>query len=144
MANVSTQVKETVYKIARWKGVNEAQEGEASLEMGEAAVMRNFRVTAGGALKKRGGSQNVAGLLSGGYTVAVDGDNEQTLFTETGASTLSLTLYPGVSVNDMGALSLTGTPVTVTEANADNYEGYYYKHSNGNIYQFSGIVRSRS
>ena len=96
MARVTTNIAESVYQIKRWRGVNEAQEGEASLEMGEAAVMRNFKVTAGGALQKRGGSVNVAGLLSS-YTAEVDEDSPQVLFTEDGASTLSLTLYPGVS-----------------------------------------------
>lgn len=142
MATVNTNVSESVYQIKQWKGVNEAQEGEASLEMGEAAVMRNFKVTAGGALQKRGGSVNVAGLLNS-YTVEVDEDNPQVLFTENGSSTLSLTMYPGVSANDMGVLELTGTPVTVTEDNADSYEGYYYKHSNGNVYRFEGVARSR-
>lgn len=142
MATVNTNVSESVYQIKQWKGVNEAQEGEASLEMGEAAVMRNFKVTAGGALQKRGGSVNVAGLLNS-YTVEVDEDNPQVLFTENGSSTLSLTMYPGVSANDMGVLELTGTPVTVTEDNADDYEGYYYKHSSGNVYRFEGVARSR-
>lgn len=142
MATVSTNVSESVYQIKRWKGVNEAQEGEASLEMGEAAVMRNFKVTAGGALQKRGGSVNVAGLLNS-YTVNVDEDNPQVLYTEDGSSTLSLTLYPGVSADSMGGLNLTGQPVAVTEANADTYVGYYYQHSNGNIYRFEGVARSR-
>ena len=35
MAKVRTGTRESVYKIERWLGVNEAQEGEASLEMGE-------------------------------------------------------------------------------------------------------------
>ena len=56
MASVNTNVSESVYQIKQWKGVNEAQEGEASLEMGEAAVMRNFKVTAGGALGQRSGT----------------------------------------------------------------------------------------
>ena len=110
--------------------------------MGEAAVMRNFKVTAGGALQKRGGSVNVAGLLSS-YTAEVDEDSPQVLFTEDGASTLSLTLYPGVSVDGMGVLSLTGTPVTVTEDNADDYEGYYYRQPDGGVYRFEGLERSR-
>ena len=46
MARVPTNISESVYQIKQWKGVNEAQEGEASLEMGEAAVMRNFKVRA--------------------------------------------------------------------------------------------------
>ena len=142
MASVNTNVSESVYQIKQWKGVNEAQEGEASLEMGEAAVMRNFKVTAGGALQKRGGSVNVAGLLNS-YTVEVDTENPQVLYTENGDSTLSLTMYPGVSVSDMGAVELTGTPVTVTEENADSYEGYYYKDEAGAVYRFEGVARSR-
>ena len=142
MARVTTNIAESVYQIKRWRGVNEAQEGEASLEMGEAAVMRNFKVTAGGALQKRGGSVNVAGLLSS-YTAEVDEDSPQVRFTEDGASTLSLTLYPGVSVDGMGVLSLTGTPVTVTEDNADDYEGYYYRQPDGGVYRFEGLERSR-
>ena len=142
MANVSTNVEERIYQIKRWKGVNEAQEGEASLEMGEAAIMRNFKVTAGGALQKRGGSMNVAGLLNS-YTVEVDVENPQVLFEEDGDSTLSLTMYPGVQASDMGIVELTGTPVTVTEDNADDYEGYYYKANNGIVYRFEGVARSR-
>lgn len=137
-----TNISESVYQIKRWKGVNEAQEGEASLEMGEAAVMRNFKVTAGGALQKRGGSVNVAGLLNS-YTVEVDEANPVGMFTETGSSVKRLTMYPGVQVDDMGVLSLTGEPVTVTESNADDYEGYYYETVLGEIYRFENISRSR-
>ena len=142
MATVNTNVSESVYQIKRWRGVNEAQEGEASLEMGEAAVMRNFKVTAGGALQKRGGSVNVAGLLNS-YTVEVDEDNPQVLFTENGSSTLSLTLYPGVQATSMGVVEVTGSPVTVTEESADSYEGYYYKDESGAVYRFEGVTRSR-
>lgn len=142
MARVPTNISESVYQIKHWKGVNEAQEGEASLEMGEAAVMRNFKVTAGGALQKRGGSVNVAGLLNS-YTVEVDEDNPVGLYSEFGSSVLQFTMYPGVQVDSMGALSLTGEPVTVTESNADDYEGYYFQHNTGEIYRFEGLTRSR-
>ena len=142
MAQIITSVREGIYQIKRWLGVNEAQEGEASLKMGEAAVMRNFKVTAGGALQKRGGSVNVAGLLNS-YTVEVDEANPVGMFTETGSSVKQLTMYPGVQVDDMGVLSLTGEPVTVTESNADDYEGYYYETVLGEIYRFENISRSR-
>ncbi|HIT30120.1 MAG TPA: hypothetical protein IAC26_04685, partial [Candidatus Scatomorpha stercoravium] len=45
MATIATNISERVYQIKRWRGVNEAAEGEAALAMGEAAAMRNFRVT---------------------------------------------------------------------------------------------------
>lgn len=142
MATVPTNISESIYQIKQWKGVNEAQEGEASLEMGEAAIMRNFKVTAGGALQKRGGSANVAGLLSD-YTVVVDTAHPQVLYTEDGVSGLNLTMYPGVQADSMGNLSLTGTPVTVNDANADDYEGYYYRYTNGKVYRFEGLERSK-
>lgn len=142
MARVRTNVAESVYQIKRWRGVNEALEGEASLEMGEAAVMRNFKVTAGGALQKRGGSANVAGLLNS-YSVSVDEDAAAVLYTEDGASELHLVMYPGVSADSMGALSLTGTPEIVGEAEADEYEGWYYRDAAGKIYRFEGVERSR-
>lgn len=138
MANVNTAVKETVYKIARWKGVNEAQEGEASLEMGEAAVMRNFRVTAGGALKKRGGSQTVAGLLAA-YNVSVDTENTQTLRSDTGSTGATWTMYPNCSVDGVGNLTLSGDAVTVNSGNAGSYVGYYYKDGSGKVYRFAGL-----
>ena len=81
MAQIVTNVQERIYQIKRWLGVNEAQEGEASLKMGEAAVMRNFKVTDGGALKKRAGSRSIAGLMSG-YTVEVDTGTTTVLLTE--------------------------------------------------------------
>ena len=141
MADIAVNISEAVYQIKRWRGVNEALEGEASLQMGEAAVMRNFKVTAGGALQKRGGSANVAGLLSG-YTVSVD-DTEEVLYMENGESTLALTMYPGVQADGMGVLTLTGTPAAVTEANAGGYEGWYFEETPGYIYQFAGLERSR-
>ena len=81
MAQIISPASEAVYQIKKWLGVNEAQEGEASLKMGEAAVMRNFKVTDGGALKKRAGSRSIAGLMSG-YTVEVDTGTTEVLLTE--------------------------------------------------------------
>ena len=141
MARVPTNISESVYQIKQWKGVNEAQEGEASLEMGEAAVMRNFKVTAGGALQKR--TETRTDSEGNSYTVEVDEDNPVGLYSEFGSSVLQFTMYPGVQVDSMGALSLTGEPVTVTESNADDYEGYYFQHNTGEIYRFEGLTRSR-
>lgn len=61
MAQIITSVSEAVYQIKKWLGVNEALEGEASLKMGEAALMRNFKVTAGGALKNARAAEALPG-----------------------------------------------------------------------------------
>lgn len=138
MAQIVTSVMEAVYQIKKWLGVNEAQEGEASLNMGEAAVMRNFKVTDGGALKKRAGSRNIAGLMSG-YTVEVDTGTTSVLLTEAGSSSAALTMYPDVEADSVGNLVLSGEPASVNYENQDSYIGYYYRDSSGTVYKFTGI-----
>ena len=138
MAQIVTSVMEAVYQIKQWLGVNEAQEGEASLKMGEAAVMRNFKVTDGGALKKRAGSRNIAGLMSG-YTVEVDTGTTSVLLTEAGSSSAALTMYPDVEADSVGNLVLSGEPASVNYENQDSYIGYYYRDSSGAVYKFTGI-----
>ena len=138
MAQIITSVSEAVYQIKKWLGVNEALEGEASLKMGEAALMRNFKVTAGGALKKRAGSRNIAGLMSG-YTAEVDTGTTSVLLTETGQSTAALTMYPDVEADSVGNLVLSGEPASVNYENQDSYIGYYYRDSSGTVYKFTGI-----
>lgn len=139
MAQIITSVSEAVYQIKKWLGVNEALEGEASLKMGEAALMRNFKVTAGGALKKRAGSRNIAGLMSG-YTAEVDTGTTSVLLTETGQSTAALTMYPGIEVDSVGGITLTGESAGVTNENQAEHLGWYYRAGNGAVYKFTGVT----
>lgn len=139
MATIPTSIQEKIYQIKKWLGVNEAQEGEASLDIGEAAVMRNFKVTSGGALQKRGGSKNIAGLMSG-YTINVDTDTTSTLAVERQTSTIAFQMYPNIEVDTIGNITLTGEPVTVDISNQSNYIGYYYKDAVGSVYKFTGVV----
>lgn len=139
MAQIITSVSEAVYQIKKWLGVNEALEGEASLKMGEAALMRNFKVTAGGALKKRAGSRNIAGLMSG-YTAEVDTGITSVLLTETGQSTAALTMYPGIEVDSVGGITLTGESAGVTNENQAEHLGWYYRAGDGAVYKFTGVT----
>ncbi|MEE0794049.1 MAG: hypothetical protein U0M31_01290 [Oscillospiraceae bacterium] len=139
MAQIITSVSEAVYQIKKWLGVNEALEGEASLKMGEAALMRNFKVTAGGALKKRAGSRNIAGLMSG-YTAEVDTGTTSVLLTETGQSTAALTMYPGIEVDSVGGITLTGESAEVTNENQAEHLGWYYRAGDGAVYKFTGVT----
>lgn len=139
MAQIITSVSEAVYQIKKWLGVNEALEGEASLKMGEAALMRNFKVTAGGALKKRSGSRNIAGLMSG-YTAEVDTGTTKALLTETGQSTAALTMYPGMEVDSVGGITLTGESAEVTNENQAEHLGWYYRAGDGAVYKFTGVT----
>ena len=132
MAQIITSVSEAVYQIKKWLGVNEALEGEASLKMGEAALMRNFKVTAGGALKKRAGSRNIAGLMSG-YTAEVDTGTTSVLLTETGQSTAALTMYPGIEVDSVGGITLTGESV-------GNQVELCRSYIRSAVYKFTGVT----
>ena len=139
MARISANAGERVYRINRWLGVNQAPEGDALLNYGEAADMRNFKITAGGALQKRGGSKNVAGLMNG-YVASVDEETDEILLTEVSQSEAEFTMYPSVAVDSVGNLTLTGTPVTVDSTNAASYVGYYYQNAAG-IHKFAGLVQ---
>lgn len=108
MAKIETSVSESVYQVKNWLGVNQAIEGDARLKHGEASEMRNFKVTSGGALQKRGGSRNVAGLMQA-YTVLVDTTTEtMTMLGLTGA----LSMYPRVVPSSAGIPTGDGPPST--------------------------------
>ena len=126
MARVRSGSGEKIYRIERWLGVNEAQEGEARLKAGEAAV---------GALRKRPGSAAVPGLLSS-YTVVSDTSEEEILAVESGSSTAEFVMYPTAEADSVGAITLTGAPVTVTAANAAQCAGYYYRDTAGGVERF--------
>lgn len=143
MATISTATDEKVFKINKWLGVNQAQEGETRLFSGEAADMRNFRITSGGALRKRPGSRNVTGLLND-YSVSSNYSMVKTLMSESGRSTASFVMYPTAIARGTGQIELSGSPETVTNANADGHIGWYYRDNSGNVYKFKGVRRGQS
>lgn len=65
MANINASQQEATFQIKRWLGLNENPDGDISLKMGEAAEMRNFRITKEGHLQKRPGYKTVADLGAG-------------------------------------------------------------------------------
>ena len=118
-------MSERVFNITNWHGVNEAPEGEARLRLGEAAVMRNFCVTSGGALKKRPGSLNVAGLVTR-YVAHVREGSRKLALTQRGLAE-GLEMRPRILADDMGKVDPAGDPVTVTAETASQYRGYYFQ-----------------
>jgi hypothetical protein len=64
MAQTHVGGGERSFKIDRFFGVNEAPDGDTGLNMGEAAVMRNFRITKEGNLQKRPGYKTVLALAA--------------------------------------------------------------------------------
>lgn len=62
MAQITGSANERVFQIKAWGGLNENPDGDTKLKMGEAAVMRNFRITRDGNLQRRPGSKEIAAL----------------------------------------------------------------------------------
>jgi len=70
MAQITGATNEKVYSVSKWLGVNEHPDGDTRLKMGEASRMVNWKVTRDGNLKRRPGTEFVAGLCSG-YELSV-------------------------------------------------------------------------
>lgn len=68
MATITGAQNERVFQIKKWLGLNENPDGDTKLKMGEAAAMRNFRVTRDGNLQKRPGTKEIL-LLDRGHAV---------------------------------------------------------------------------
>lgn len=53
MVKLNASISKATYNIHKFRGLNESENGDGALKDGEASVMRNFRVTDGGALTSR-------------------------------------------------------------------------------------------
>ena len=62
MAQITGSANERVFQIKAWGGLNENPDGDTKLKMGEAAAMRNFRITRDGNLQRRPGSREISSL----------------------------------------------------------------------------------
>lgn len=62
MAQITGAQNERVFTIQKWLGLNQNPDGDTKLKMGEASVMRNWRVTRDGNLQKRPGTREVLHL----------------------------------------------------------------------------------
>lgn len=136
MSRLNANIGDAYYSVKKWLGVNENPDGDTNLKNGEGAAMRNFRITDGGALRKRPGSETVAGLLSG-YSTSTGA--EEITASETGDSSRTLTVYPGIALDSVGQIHLTGEGVELNYANSNTLVGYYYKDSDGKVWQHSGV-----
>ncbi|MGM9608246.1 MAG: hypothetical protein ACI3XJ_12150 [Oscillospiraceae bacterium] len=65
MAQVVTTDSTKIYQLQQWLGLNESPDGDTGLKLGEAAVMRNFRVTREGHLQIRPGYAPVCTVAEG-------------------------------------------------------------------------------
>lgn len=62
MATLSNSANEKVYSIKQFLGLNEQLNGDVKLKLGEASVMRNWKVTRDGCLQRRPGLELLSNL----------------------------------------------------------------------------------
>ena len=65
MANIVSTSETKIYQIKKWLGLNESPDGDTHMKMGEAAEMRNFRITAENHLQIRPGYGTLCTLSAG-------------------------------------------------------------------------------
>lgn len=138
MSKLRAGVGEAYYSIKKWRGVNENPDGDTNLQDGEAAVMRNFRITDGGALKKRPGSAIVAGLMNG-YTVHADTGTELLLRTDVGTGEDGPEMWPGVEPDSVGLPVPYGEGMVIPAVEAGEHIGWYARPTGGELYQLGRV-----
>ena len=67
MANITGAQNERVFTIQKWLGLNQNPDGDTKLKMGEAASMKNWKVTRDGNLQKRPGVKEILHLGTTAY-----------------------------------------------------------------------------
>ena len=119
MANISGANNEKIYSLKKWGGLNEAPDGDTRLKLGEASKMVNWKITRDGNLKRRPGTQFIAGL-SPEYQLQISG-NIAELRQVTDADTFDIyhdadaSTIPGrVMLIGTGAAIVNGTLITDT------------------------------
>ncbi len=106
MASITGGAEKNILQINTWLGLNESPDGDTGLKNGEAAVMRNFRVTREGHLQIRPGYAPVCtlseeGRVRGLWNGYVNG--ERVLLAACGGHLWKLSL-PGWSKTDLGSI----------------------------------------
>lgn len=62
MATIRARSNEKIFQLKKWGGLHQNPDGDTKLSFGEAAEMRNFRITRDGNLQRRPGTVTVADL----------------------------------------------------------------------------------
>lgn len=78
LAKITAASETRVFQIKKWLGINEHADGDTRLKMGEAAEMRNWRITDGGSLQVRPGTNSLFtfdGPVRGMWSGNVDGEH---------------------------------------------------------------------
>ena len=69
MARISGSSDEKIFQLKAFLGLNQNPDGDTKLKLGEAAAMRNFRITRDGNLQRRPGTLTIANLADDGKPI---------------------------------------------------------------------------
>lgn len=131
VATIKGSLDERVFRILQWKGVNESPDGDVKLETGEAALMRNFRVTRDGNLQKRPGSDLLTGVCR---SYRLDHGEPETARSDVKYCS-QLKLYPAAEAGADGYVHPSGTEVYVDIETAADHVGWYWFHSKHEVWR---------
>lgn len=136
MDKIIASTNEKIYRIDKFLGLNEAPDGDTGLKFGEAADMRNFKITPEGNLQLRPGTSTVCTIASGGpvrgmwhgYVAGVE-----RLVTACNGHVYSHNLAT-FAKTDLGTLTDATTHFLGFNANLYVLNGHEYKYWNGTTF----------
>nr|DAH95040.1 MAG TPA: stabilization protein [Caudoviricetes sp.] len=131
MATIRSSSREKVFSCKAWLGLHESPDGDTKLKFGEAANIRNWRITRDRNLKVRPGEDVVSGLCRS-YSLLVASTVEDARIDNDTSSVL--TMYPTASAAD-GKITLSGASVSVKSDSASQYAGYYWRETKFKVWQ---------
>lgn len=131
MATIRSSSREKVFSCKAWLGLHESPDGDTKLKFGEAANIRNWRITRDRNLKVRPGEDVIFGLCRS-YSLLVASTVEDARIDNDTSSVL--TMYPTASAAD-GKITLSGMSVSVKSDSASQYAGYYWRETKFKVWQ---------
>lgn len=131
MATIRSSSREKVFSCKAWLGLHESPDGDTKLKFGEAANIRNWRITRDRNLKVRPGEDVISGLCRS-YSLLVASTVEDARIDNDTSSVL--TMYPTAAAAD-GKITLSGTSVSVKSDTASQYAGYYWRETKFKVWQ---------
>lgn len=140
MATIRSSSREKVFSCKAWLGLHESPDGDTKLKFGEAANMRNWRITRDRNLKVRPGEDVIYGLCRS-YSLLVASTVEDARIDNDTSSVL--TMYPTAAASD-GKITLSGTSVSVKSDTASQYTGYYWRETKFKVWQLVSCVEEES
>ncbi|MDR0906715.1 MAG: hypothetical protein LBN00_11200 [Oscillospiraceae bacterium] len=137
MSVVLTGDSPSVYKVAKWLGINENPDGDTEIRAGEAAEMENFRVTRDWSLQLRPGYQVIgaktwSGTVRGVWHGRVGSEN-RTVFA-CGGAVYALNLTTGAAEQ----VPTDGVTITNAETRFFGFDGKLYLQNRHEYLQWDG------